>query len=699
MPNSLHAMKFCRGRFVLLFIISICCSEISLAGSKNPDADIFSYRLHLVIDEMSHSIQGEAELKVRALRDSLTSLDIVFALPSEFIFAQDSGGAKLKAQISDSSQVASQGHVILQLPRAMRLGDSTVIRLEYKTTFDTNAASPAFINEREIFLPSNDSARWWPIVESGTDSSPVPDVQLQVVLSPDYSVISTGDVDTASISKDEKEWTFVHKSGDKLSDAFFVCASKNFETSTFRNKDSTVCIRFFSNPPQFNPYLASTVTSLLGEAAEYFSSIAFKPSQLSDLQFVMIGSGEQNAMSRHGKIIVGRNLPAFSVYDSLVNYYGTRNPWVCELARLFVIPNIDSIPWFNDGWTNYLADRFFLHRADGNESMKDQERIEILMRTLDFYPASPLSHEQEDGANERNAFSNRGAYVFSMLEYILGDQLFDSVVTEMSSPDSETSMNIGNFQKLCGNIYGSSLDWFFNEWINRTSFPEFVLSTEETETNRGTIILNAHVEQRGDIFTTPANLVITYNNRSEIKRIFIRKQVQTFEFLLPEAPLKVDLDPDYLLLRWVPKLRLLAHARTSIAYLMFDRDTANSAKEAQLTLELDPNNVTGWDNEALYALGKIAILQHDAKKSEEYFRKASTLDASEPAQLFSVLSLVRLGNVLEVEGRRDEALQLYELAVSFSQKNLSVYGYAFSEAEKYLHEKFISTDEFWYTTP
>jgi tetratricopeptide (TPR) repeat protein len=112
-------------------------------------------------------------------------------------------------------------------------------------------------------------------------------------------------------------------------------------------------------------------------------------------------------------------------------------------------------------------------------------------------------------------------------------------------------------------------------------------------------------------------------------------------------------------------------------------------------LQLDPNNLTGWNNLALFSLGKISVLKGDLSKAEEEFRRSSALEASDPTELYSVLSLVRLGNVLEMEGKRDEAIDLYKLCVTLARRKPALYGIALFEAQKYLSKKFESSDDFW----
>jgi hypothetical protein len=49
-----------------------------------------------------------------------------------------------------------------------------------------------------------------------------------------------------------------------------------------------------------------------------------------------------------------------------------------------------------------------------------------------------------------------------------------------------------------------------------------------------------------------------------------------------------------------------------------------------------------------------------------------------------------------MEGKRDEAVELYKLAITLAERNPPLYGTALFEAQKYLQQKFISSDDFWY---
>jgi ATP/maltotriose-dependent transcriptional regulator MalT len=129
---------------------------------------------------------------------------------------------------------------------------------------------------------------------------------------------------------------------------------------------------------------------------------------------------------------------------------------------------------------------------------------------------------------------------------------------------------------------------------------------------------------------------------------------------------------------------------------VYDRDVSNAEREALLTLELDPVNATGSAPIAYFSLGKLSVIEGDREQAKEYFVKAMQSFAVEESALYPLLSLVRFANILEMEGRRTEAIAMYERAITEGYKNPSLYTPAIVEAERYLLRPFVSSDALWF---
>ena len=520
---------------------------------------------------------------------------------------------------------------------------------------------------------------------------------MEAMLPSGFVIVPTGPADSAHTIVSKTSWRFVYNIPRRLSAGFILCVSKDLLESTLANADSTAQFSLYYDAARFNQALAGAVLRQLREAFSFFASLTGVHYPRSNISVAVVGTDD----GRIGwyfadNVIIGRNSFAYSLYDSTILSSVQKNKWIHQLAHLFGIAATESTFLFDEGWANYLTVKFFLHKTASEEDAQRQVRLDIFSTTLDFYPSQALAQGRRSGKNEEAVFSKRGLCVFLMLEYILGEESFRAVTRKLYEKFTVRPVTILEFEQLCEEVYGSSLDWFFYEWVYQAGIPELIFSSHVTQTNRGSYLLKARISQRGDVFKTPVDLVFTGSARSLTKRVLLERQDQEFEFILPFLPTKNEIDPNYFVLRWIPRLRLLAHARTAVSFRVFDHDLANSEREAMLTLQLDPNNLTGWNNIALFALGKSAVLKGEMTKAEEYFRRASALEANEPTQIYSVLSLVRLGNVLEMEGKRDEAVEIYKLSVTIGERNPALYSVALFEALKYLREKFVSSDQFWY---
>jgi len=682
--------------------IAACVLPARLAAQTDTShtaASIDRYSLRAEIDIEHRSLRGDAQILVRLPQDSLAQITFIVAQQTTIHSVRDSSDRKLDAADESSPGNLSMKNIVVTIPDDLRGREFFPVRISYEETFDSLNWEPSFINAREFLLSSNSAAPWWPLLSTGVN--PLPDdpaaVALEAVFPSAYTVVANGRADsmhTAGTTTTEK---FVYPHPMQLNSCFLLCGSVAFARQTTAAKDTVAQFSIWYDRDKYPAELSAAVLRQLRDSYAWFSAMAGRDSSVDELRAVIIGTDDGSAeWNSNNGLIVARCSYQFSPADTLVLFAPARNKWVREVAHLFSFRGTDSTFVFEAGWSEYLTAKYFLHKAGKDREAQQRIRLDFLSGALDFYPAQTLAEVHVSKKNERGVFYSKGGYVFLMLEHIIGETAFDLVVGRLYRDFRRTPVSLQTFQQLCEEAYGSPLDWFFREWFTETGFPELILSTKASETNRGNFSVKAVISQRGDLFTTPVDLVFSGSTRSVTKRIFVQRQDQEFEFTLPFLPDQSELDPNYELLRWVPRLRLLAHARTSVSFRVFDRDIINSEREANIILQLDPNNLTGWNNISLFSLGKSAVIKGDLTKAEEYFRRASALDAREPTQLYSVLSLVRLGNVLEMEGKRDEAVELYKLGLTLAGRDPALYGIAMTEAQKYLQQRFISTDDFWY---
>ena len=673
-----------------LTFFAVCTAPggFPIRDSAQYAVSVTHYALSARIDNERHYVQGEARFAIQCLHDSLAELHFIIPAPLEFYSVRDAMDKRYDRRLIDLPGGGVEVVVFLDSP--VPTHSVTVVRLLFEGEVDTTSTHPVFIGTSGFLFTYSGGRPWWPQLIAPAPA-PAAETELSIIASSSIRVFADGRMDSSRQSEKLIRWTFAQDSTTALDRCFFTCGIVNVESNTAVDADSTVVFRLHRPPAAMDPALVSRILYQLGEASDFFSALTRRHPPAYSLEYIIVGNDDhlRDWLHTPGLIFVP-NSPAFGQDDSAALMTGEGNPWIHQLSHWYGFPVADSLRWMEEAWAGYLTHRYLLARTDS--SFRRRERLALLSRVLDFYPTPSLAAAQEDPQ------AARGTYVLLMLEYLLGRDLFDGMMRTILAHHGEQPLRFSEFQVACEEAYGSSLDWFFRQWILQTGYPELVMSSDIRQTSRGTYAVQITISQRGDLFTMPIDVVLFSTSRPIAKRLLLRKQDQdqVFEFVVPTKPVRIELDPDYDVLRWIPKIRLLAHALTAQKQRAGGRDLQSSELEASLTIKLDPNNHAGWNSVAYFALAKAAVIREDLKKAEELFRKASIMEAVEPAQIYPVISLVRLGNVLEMQSKRDEALQLYQLALSSGERNPRLYAYAISEAQKYLQHRFVSSDAFWY---
>jgi hypothetical protein len=677
-----------------LFLASMNVS----AADVRESAEMLRYKLTCSIDEERSSIECEAEVWIRLLRDSLPSVTWSFPSSSTIISIQDVSDNKMLHNNTSSPRGEFFYDVVCPIPLDLCVNDSVLFRIRYTVAADSSASADVFIGLREFILLSGERSGWVPLLSASTGplGPPRVPVVLEVLASSDFALLSGGIVDSLYRRDGNTVWKIVRSDATGWEESFCLAGSKDVRPTPPSGDTGACVVTLYTSPSVFQPAFAGSIARMLNSASRYYSAQTYRP-QYDRLIFACIGTKSIDSRPvRSGNLVLLKNSPEYAVFDSSVFSSSTANVWLQETARVYAFTVPDSSYWFNESWAGYLSTRFLFAYADSTGSLQTNERAQLLARALDFFPTYPIATGRTSRLNEDAVFLYKGRYVFMMLESLLGTETFDSVMRQMSARSRTVPPAIADLQSLCESAYGSSLSWFFNQWLYRTGIPEYVLTSHISPTPRGTYEVAVTVTQRADIFVMPLNIYFEMAGKSLLKRIMVKEEEQHFSFTVPALPTKIDWNPRYVVLRWIPRYRILAHARTSISYRVFNRDLVSSEKEAQLTLQLDPDNNAGANGIALFSLGKAAGAMKDWASAADYFLRASQQRDPEGYAVFPLLSVVRRANVMEVLGNREKAVEEYNRALVSAQQNPLLYWAVIVEAARFLRQPFVQNETVWY---
>ena len=151
----------------------------------------------------------------------------------------------------------------------------------------------------------------------------------------------------------------------------------------------------------------------------------------------------------------------------------------------------------------------------------------------------------------------KGAWVLHMLRHVLGDSVFfASLQAYASDPRFRfRSATTEGFQSVCETVSGTSLAWFFGEWVYGEGYPRYSFDWTVTRTDSGydaaVQIGQTATGSSPDFFRMPVSLRLADGARDTTIVVMHTSPGQQFTFRLPFAPSLVQLDPDRWILREV----------------------------------------------------------------------------------------------------------------------------------------------------
>ena len=146
----------------------------------------------------------------------------------------------------------------------------------------------------------------------------------------------------------------------------------------------------------------------------------------------------------------------------------------------------------------------------------------------------------------------KGAWVLQMLRNMMIDfrtmkeDAFATMMQDFYQQYRSRSASTRDFQRVVERHLDQPMDWFFDEWVNGTSIPTYVLSWHAERTSNSQYLLKVRVRQE-DVpkeFVMPVPLTIELASGGHVTiRVVVRGLVAEAELQVPAEPTKLELNP------------------------------------------------------------------------------------------------------------------------------------------------------------
>jgi aminopeptidase N len=364
-------------------------------------------------------------------------------------------------------------------------------------------------------------------------------------------------------------------------------------------------------------------------------------------------------------------------FSTPVNYRLLAHEISHQWWRCLVSPASRDDMFLDEGLATYSA-AFYVQEAAGETAFEDlMQEVEVGALTHEeVVPIAQSGHLHEFTPEYQSIVFQKGAMVFHMLRWIVGDEAFFKTLQAMVQQYAWKSISTDEFQKLVETASKQELTYFFAQWVSSTGVPQFKRTWAVYRTAKGYQVVGK-IQQDLDLFRMPVEVrVITEGTRPVNDRVDMVGTTADFTINTRTRPLRVLVDPASRILKYDDKIKLHVEM-TRGDQLAQEQAYLEAVKQYQAVLELNKNSSL-----AHYKLGEIFFKLRNYTASMEEFRRA--LDGDMDPKWTDVWSHLMLGEIFDVTGQRDRALNEYQRAL---QTNDNTQG-ALDKANEYVKKPY-----------
>ena len=652
-------MQFARRmlRHCAVTIFLLAALSLSQAAEK-PRLRVDDYLIHAELAPRTHTLKATARVKFTAVEDiSSATFELHNALRPTRVTTE--AGAKLPFE-----RFSQDSTIRINLPHTLNVNSSDVVNIEYEGPLSSADESPveglklAYVGEDISYLLY--PGRWFPVSGYGTNRFTA---TIHVTVPAGYTVIGSGRTTAPTAEAGNSTFTF---SWQKPSFPGTIIVGHFTETAT-KLSGATVRVYF----PPIHQRFAAAYADTAAKEFEYFSSL-YGPAPSPVLNIVEIPKDTMSAVWAPEMAAVSA-----SYVGEKTQYQLLAQVIAHQWFGVSVSPATMNDVWLQDGAATFSQARYVESVAGEAGFQEAMKNISVQALAYDNIPLASVGKLDPFSPESQSLSTYKGAMIFSMLRWVMGDAPFDRAMRQFASQFAGKSASSDDLKRVAEQNYRDKLNWFFAQWLDSTGAPEFKnkYAVYRLGNNKGFRVAGT-ISQDLDLFRMPVELKIDTDGKTEIKRIEVTGTESPFSVETFGRPRHITIDPDNRVLKNSPEVKVRVNIVRGEG-LVKQGDYAEALKEFQKALDVNKNSSL-----AHYRIAEVFFDQHNYQAAANAYRESMNGDGV--PQWTQVWSHVRLGEIFDTTGQRERATGEYRQAL---QTNDNTDG-ALDEARKYLSAPF-----------
>lgn len=207
-----------------------------------------------------------------------------------------------------------------------------------------------------------------------------------------------------------------------------------------------------------------------------------------------------------------------------------------------------------EGMAQY-TDALFAEHVGGKEVLKNhiQYYSTLYKAAIMNNPDAPIASSEvyKTLAYQSIAFC-KGAVVLNMLRYVVGDSNFFAGMRYIFKEYLGKKSNYDDLKQAMEKFYEDSLDWFFEEWYQRTGYPSYEVKLEKVKRHKDKYLVSVLIKQtqEGKPFTMPIDIsFFSFKDEKTFPKVIVNEKEEKLFFELEFRPQEVMIDREGMILK------------------------------------------------------------------------------------------------------------------------------------------------------
>lgn len=552
----------------------------------------------------------------------------------------------------------------ITLPSPVTQGQASSLTVSYKGGLGTADGSPveglklSYVGPEGSYLLY--PGRWFPVARPGLNRF---SATLHVTVPTGETVIASG---TPSPPVDEAgNTTYSFEFEQSSFPGTFYAGTYSAQRESAFGANAYLFLK-----PGHENYAADYGATAAKIMSFYSSKFGSLPN--GNLAIVEIANDTVGGYSSPGIVALASRGFSSPVNEQLLAHEVSRQWW-----GSYVSPATPDDAFLDDGLSLYSS-ALYIEQSKGKtafENLMHSTAIGALTHE-ETAPISQAGSLQPFTPQYHSIVAQKGAMVFHMLRWVIGDEAFTKALHELVRQYAWKSATTQDFEKFAEQASNEKLTYFFAQWVSSTGVPQFKDSWAIYRVGNHYQVVGK-IQQDLDIFRMPVDVRVNSEGRRPVNdRIQMVGTTADFTVNTVTRPTHVEIDPGSHILKMTDKIR----TEVEIArgdQLVAEQAYLEAVKQYQKVVQQNKNNSL-----AHFRLGQIYFRLHNYNAAAEEMRAA--LDGNLQPKWVEVWAHLTLGKIFDATGQRDRALNEYQRALQTKDDTQG----AIEQAKQYIQKPY-----------